>query len=118
VPPPAPTPSVKPEASIDRLVFKKTLERKQDVRDASDLGSDFFTLGQFISNLPADVARALANPIEGSDPDDGVVLLKQTSKFSKNSVMKSVVVDEEVRRLPNITRLGSFILVRVRYQDI
>lgn len=111
-PPPVAPPLGKPGVTRDRLVFKKTLERKQDIRDASDLGSDSFTLGQAIGNLPGDIARALENPIESADPDNGVVLLRQTGKFPIDNVMKSVVIDSEVRRLPNIVRLGSFILVR------
>lgn len=111
-PKPGALPSTKPEATRDRQVFKQTFERQLDVRDASDLGSDFFTIGQTISNLPGDIARALANPIENGDPDDGLVQSRQTAKFPLDNVMQSVVIDIIVRRLPNIVRFGSFILVR------
>ena len=111
-PKPGALPSAKPEATRDRQVLKQTFEKKLDVRDASDLGSDFSTIGQTISNLPGDILRALENPIESSDPDNGVVQSRQTAKFPLDNVMQSVVIDIIVRRLPNIVRFGSFILVR------
>ena len=108
--PPVPPP-VKPDATELRLVAKKTFEEKFIDRPAADLSPDSagvgFAIGTALNQGVKDVLRMQKNPIEASDFDDGVVQLRQTSLVPSAHIMKTVVIEEEVRQLPSLVTFGA-----------
>jgi peptidoglycan hydrolase-like protein with peptidoglycan-binding domain len=110
-PPPPVAPPVKPEATEQRLVAKKTFEEKFIDRPPADLSPDSggigFAIGTALNQGVKDVLRMQKNPIEGSDFDDGVVRSRETRVVPSAHVMKTVDIDEEVRQLPSLVTFGA-----------
>ena len=108
--PPVPPP-VKPDATEQRLVAKKTFEQKFIVRPPADLdpasGGIGFAIGTALKQGVKDVLRMQKNPIEGGDFDDGVVQSRQAREVPSAHVMKTVDIDEEVRELPSQVTFGA-----------
>ena len=111
-PAPPVAPPVRPDATEQRLVAKRTFEEKFIDKPPADLSPDSggvgFAIGTALNQGVKDVLRMQRNP--GGDFDDGVVQSRRTGEIVATHVMKTVNIDQEVRQLPSLVTFGAKML--------